>query len=160
MASIEQEIAGNETLFSELEKAKQALEGVLSEMNAGIDSKREIFTEKEQLSKELKKSEEELRRVLDSIQLKLSELQMKKQNIQDQIWEKHRVDISSEEGFEMVEEEDGEIRQRLERIYKTLEKIGEVNPTAIEEFESLQQRHLFYQEQYDDLKSSLDSLGT
>ena len=33
-----------------------------------------------------------------------------------------------------------------------------MNPTAIEEFENLQQRHQFYQHQYDDLRNSLESL--
>ena len=66
--------------------------------------------------------------------------------------------MTAEPELELSEEADEEIKEQLEKLYATLERIGKVNPTAIEEFESLQQRHQFYQTQFEDLKNSLESL--
>ncbi len=158
MASIEEELTANEKNSGQFEQAKLALEKVLVGMNESIDEKKSVLQHKETIVKDLKKSEEEIRRLLDAIQIKLVEMQLKKNNIQEKMQEKHRVDIAGEEDFEVSDEEDTEIRQSLDKIIVDLERIGEVNPTAIEEFESLQKRHLFYQEQYEDLKNSLESL--
>ena len=158
MASLAEEILTHEASIRRVGETKRELEGILSEANQQIDRQKEELQKKEERAKALRGELDELRVEKDEVRLRLAELQLKKKNIRDQIWEKHRVDLDSGDLPELAEGEDAEVRERLEKLRVALERIGEVNPSAIEEFEELQKRHAFYVEQSEDLQHSLDSL--
>jgi chromosome segregation protein len=140
-----------------LEKERDA-EEALAGINERVHAKTSSLERKEEVAKGLKGELEATRHELDALQVRLVELGLKKKNLEDQVWQRHRIDMTAEPELELSEEADEEIEQQLEKLYASLERIGEVNPTAIEEFESLQQRHQFYQHQFEDLKNSLESL--
>lgn len=152
------EIATNEEKIREIEKIRVTLEEELTRVNGALENQRETLNQKEEKVKALKRELEDTRRVQDDVQLKLVEIRLKKENLQNQLWQKHRIDITQEQDMELPEEEDAQIRENLDTLYVSLEKMGEINPTAIEEFEDLQNRHQFYQEQYEDLNNSMESL--
>jgi chromosome segregation protein len=158
--SVEEEIRQNEESLKEMEGTRGSLQAELEARNAAIQEQTDIFQAKESRIKSLKKELEDLRQFRDEVQLKLAEIRMKKDNLQGQLWEKHRIDITKENdhGLELSEEEDGKIKSDLERLHESVGRIGEINPTAIEEYEDLQKRHQFYMEQYEDLNRTLDSL--
>jgi len=155
-----EEIQKNEETLRENEGIRHQLEEELAARNSAIQEQTEIFQGKESRIKTLKQELDTLRQIRDEIQLKLAEIRMKKDNLQGQLWEKHRIDITKENDheLELSEEEDDKIKSDLERLHEAMGKIGEINPTAIEEYEDLQKRHQFYNEQYEDLNRTLDSL--
>lgn len=155
---LEKELEENERRVGELEQTKCAAEAALADINERLREQTSLVEQKEEAVKGLKASLEETRREQDALQVRLVEIGLKKKNLEDQVWQRHRIDMTAEQELELSEEEDEEIERKLERLYASLERIGDVNPTAIEEFESLQQRHQFYQHQFEDLKNSLESL--
>jgi chromosome segregation protein len=158
LQGLEKEAEENEALVTELEKTRRQAEDALARVNERVHTQTALLQEKEEAAKGQRADLEETRRAQDALQVRLVEIGLKKKNVLDQVWQKHRVDITAEQELELSEEADEEIEQKLEKLYTSLERLGEVNPTAIEEFENLQQRHQFYQHQYDDLKNSLESL--
>jgi len=56
------------------------------------------------------------------------------------------------------EEDLAELSQKRQELKEKIEQIGEVNLTAIEEFQAFKERHDFYQSQEEDLLKSIDSL--
>jgi chromosome segregation protein len=56
------------------------------------------------------------------------------------------------------EEEFAALSQTKQQLREKIEQIGEVNLTAIEEFQAFKERHDFYQSQEEDLLKSIDSL--
>ena len=56
------------------------------------------------------------------------------------------------------EEDLAELSQKRQELKEKIEQIGEVNLTAIDEFQAFKERHDFYQSQEEDLLKSIDSL--
>jgi len=158
MRGLEKELEENEERIAALEQARTGAEEALAGINERVHTQTSSLERKEEVAKGLKGELEKTRHELDALQVRLVALGLKKKNLEDQVWQRHRIDMTAEPELELSEEADEEIEQQLEKLYATLERIGEVNPTAIEEFESLQQRHQFYQTQFEDLKNSLESL--
>jgi chromosome segregation protein len=158
MKSLTRELEENEERVAFLEQRRTEAETALASINERVQAQTSLLEQKEEDSKALKSQLEEARHELDALQVRLVELGLKKKNLEDQVWQRHRVDMKADPELELVEDADEEIEQKLDKLYASLERIGEVNPTAIEEFESLQQRHQFYQHQFEDLKNSLESL--
>lgn len=158
MQGLERELEENEQRVTELEQTRTLAEEALAVINERVHTQTSLLERKEEAAKGLRAELEETRRGQDALQVRLVEVGLKKKNLEDQVWQRHRVDLSAEPELELSEAEDAEIEQELDKLYVSLERIGEVNPTAIEEFESLQQRHQFYQHQFEDLKNSLESL--
>jgi chromosome segregation protein len=158
MASLQKDLEEDEQRIAGLERSRARAEETLARINEELMERSSRLVSKEEVVKGLKMRLEENRHGEDALQMGLVELGLKKKNLEDRLWQRHRVDLAAEPELELSEEGDGEIEQKLEKLYASIESIGEVNPTAIEEFESLQQRHQFYQQQFDDLRNSLDAL--
>ncbi len=158
MHGLEKELEENEQRVAALDRTRVEAEEALAGINERVHTQTSSLERKEEVAKGLKGELETTRHEQDALQVRLVELGLKKKNLEDQVWQRHRIDMTADPELELSEEADEEIEQQLEKLYASLERIGEVNPTAIEEFESLQQRHQFYQHQLEDLKNSLESL--
>jgi chromosome segregation protein len=117
------------------------------------------FKREELLLKEIKGEEDELRRAASETSLKLSGLLMELGNIETQLKERYRMDVS-EISSHVTEQALGEdqLAQRQLDLQKQVDEFGEVNLTAIDEYQELEQRHTFLSEQKADLEESLQSL--
>jgi chromosome segregation protein len=159
-ASMLDEMRMNEGLLESIGATKRELEEDLARLVGKMHFQTASAQEKEQKVRVFRKDTEALRQLKDHLLVKLAEIGLRKQSIKEQIWEKYRLDVLQQPYEEVSgsDQPDADIRTRLDGLYSTLQTIGEVNPAAIEEFEDLQRRHAFYQEQYEDLNVSLDSL--
>ncbi|WP_166983426.1 AAA family ATPase [Paramicrobacterium fandaimingii] len=74
----------------------------------------------------------------------------------------HEEAIDTEAGpeFETVPYDRAEQQRRLEKAERQLQKLGRVNPLALEEFAALEQRHKFLTEQLTDLTNTRKDLLT
>jgi chromosome segregation protein len=75
------------------------------------------------------------------------------------IHQKHRVDIRRELGdFHDRDMPDEALRSRIDELISVVERMGEINLTAIEEFEERNQRHEYLVAQRTDLETALGQL--
>jgi chromosome segregation protein len=109
---------------------------------------------------QLIKQDKEQEREIQSRHQELTELNLKIQYLVHQIQEHYHLDLTMEDlpasEEEVVDLEKSEVR--LQRLRDRVARIGEVNLTAIEEYEEQQQRHDFLTAQRDDLVQSLEGL--
>ena len=109
---------------------------------------------------QLIKQDKEQEREIQSRHQELTELNLKIQYLVHQIQEHYHLDLTMEDlpasEKEVVDLEKSEAR--LQRFRDRVARIGEVNLTAIEEYEEQQQRHDFLTAQRDDLVQSLEGL--
>jgi chromosome segregation protein len=134
-------------------------EEALASSRSSFDESLSRFKAEELLLKELKGEEEGLRRATSETSLKLSGLLMELENLETQLKERYRMDISeisSHSTDQSLDEEQLVLRQ-LE-LQKQVDEFGEVNLTAIDEYQELEQRHSFLAGQKADLEESLHSL--
>ena len=117
-----------------------------------------IEKETEELAVHISTIEEELQGLRTSIyekKLKLQELEFEKNKVVDYLQQVYNIE------FVHQEVEGNELPAHLEerdKIKKKLDSLGEVNLVAIEEFEELNQRYKFLEEQKQDLNKSKDDL--
>jgi len=151
--------AESQLQLEELVRLYSKKEEMLSTARVSCDESISRLKGEELLLKEIKAEEDELRRLASETSLKLSGLLMELGNLETQLKERYRMDlseISSASAAPAIEEEQLALRQS--ELQKQVDEFGEVNLTAIDEYQELEQRHTFLSEQKADLEESLQSL--
>lgn len=150
-------------LESRIHKAK--------EVETLLDAAQDDYEQTAQLTRELEdkvnasnRALNEYQSQLNSAQLALEQLKMKESYLLDQTRERYLLDIS--EYAQKYKDQDGEyegqdikaIEQEVEILKGKLAKIGEVNLSAIEEYDELKERYEFLSQQHQDLVEAKDQL--
>ncbi len=102
------------------------------------------------------------REKLAALQLAGRELQMEADHLRQTILDRYRIDLEELPAPEREAEADSPAasERRLAELRRLIDEMGEVNLTAIEEYEELEQRHVFLTTQQEDLQESLNGLQT
>jgi chromosome segregation protein len=162
-------LARAEELRAQVEELEQELRRLVTERADCQEQLAQGRAAYEAQLAEVGEHEAELRRVRGAVgelgveagqlQLKLSELSMNLGHLEDQIWERYREQLRRVAGdYHMrapVSEEDLE---RLGRLRELIERMGEINLTAIEEYDELSERHEFLSTHKTDLEGALGQL--
>lgn len=158
-AALNEESAAQAQLFLQQQAAeteqKQARENY-ERLAAGL-------REQETVLKELAKERERLRQEISELKVKASELHLQDEHLRESVREKFFVELdqamAEREAAVRAEGYDAAADQaRAEELRDLLQRMGEVNLTAIEEFKELEERHSFLTNQEGDLIQALDSL--
>ena len=112
----------------------------------------------EKLSKALHSINENKTR-LSETQLKLEQLKMKEQYLVDQVYERYMLNLSKEASKYKDIEGDLEIaEEEVESLKKKINHLGEVNLSAIEEYDELSEHYQFLSKQHEDLTEAKETL--
>ncbi len=136
MKALEQEGEGVKGLREEISTREAALKGVRDELNAIQES-------------------------VAQRGITLSQIEMEMQHLTERIQERYGLILSSlmeQEDYAPPEDSEG-AKQRLADLKQKVERLGEVNPGAVEEYEDLKKRYEFLEAQKEDLQQSLANLG-
>jgi chromosome segregation protein len=94
-----------------------------------------------------------------TLTVKERELGMAIAHLLDGVFQKHRVDVRRElTDYHDRALPDAALRSRIDELTSVVERMGEINLTAIEEFEERNQRHTYLVAQKDDLEQALAQL--
>jgi chromosome segregation protein len=107
----------------------------------------------------LKADDESLRRQMADAGFRQSTLLLELSNLETQLRERFRMDVA--DVSEQLADQSGdpdEMSLRQSELQRQVEEFGEVNLTAIEEYQELEERHTFLAGQKADLEESLNSL--
>jgi chromosome segregation protein len=98
---------------------------------------------------------------LREIGLRRQESELALAHLDEDVRRTHRVEIlECVSRYHMVPPPSEEELSRTEKLRSAMERMGDVNPGAVEEFERLKQRHEFLSTQSRDLQDSLEKLET
>jgi chromosome segregation protein len=158
---IEQERATQRDILN----CEAAVSDLFLEKDKSQEDSRLLQEEIEKLLAQRKEAEEQLRlrrsekeqseEVINALRVELGQLQVKQQDLVERVREQLQIDLAEayknytqqDVDWEQIKQEIGELRTKIERL-------GNVNVDAIDEQESLVQRHEFLSEQVQDLNSS------
>ena len=128
-------------------------------VKAAYDAALLALKEEEHQLKEIKGEEEALRRLTAETGYKQSAALLELNNLEAQLRERFRMEISdvSAHSLDVVGDETEMALRQLE-LQNQVDEFGEVNLTAIEEYQELEERHTFLVGQKADLEESLNSL--
>lgn len=152
-----------------VEEQKLQLERVISELQVihenlklATNSYEEIAAQESDLSDKLSvalHSINENKARLNEAQLKLEQYRMKERYLLDQIFERYQLDLAEESSkFADIEGDLATAESELEDLKDKLKRIGEVNLSAIEEYDELSERYRFLSQQHQDLTEAKESL--
>jgi chromosome segregation protein len=143
-----------EKLSKEVEEAGREL----SQRQADKVALIEEISAVEKRIKELTKTVDEIRERRHSMEVQLSRTEIELENIQNNIWQDYEISYAnalryrdSQLGLTRVKKEIQEIKQRINRL-------GDVNVKAIDEYKRIKERHDFLTGQMEDLIEAKDNL--
>ena len=145
---LQQMIANKETEEKKLNEADQAYYSFRNQLNERESEIRHKVKEKEQVE-----------HMLAAIKDKLNELKLHLAGMKERLDVEFRInldDILGESRTGQVPLE--ELQEKVDRMKKRLENLGDINPTAIEAFTEMKKRYDFIVEQKGDLVTAKESL--
>ena len=153
------EIEENESLLRQLLVRQIETEASFVAIKEMYDGDALTVQEDDAALKGIRICAEEIRQSAAAKNLRNSELVMLLQNIEISLMDKYRVSISSLPGENRGcdPDEPGLLMRRAE-LQKIIDEMGDVNLTAIEEYQELEERFMFLSGQKGDLEESLHSL--
>ncbi|MEE2785738.1 MAG: hypothetical protein VX589_00255, partial [Myxococcota bacterium] len=142
---------------SEAEADERAKDLVAAKLD--LEKQEDVQRSLNQAFESQRQSRDELRQKIGDLQLQIQSVGLRADAQAERLKDKYRVTVDQAlarlaEAGEVTDEE----RRRLDELTLLLDKMGEVNLGAIEEFESVEERHVFLSEQRDDLLAGLKDL--
>ncbi len=135
-------------LNEQIQASKQACEKLINQK----EELEILFKEKRAQLAEAERRENDLRMELAQVIMKIDHL--KEQNMEQTGQSLEEVVLLYLKGDENLDE----LKEKKREYKEKLEQIGEVNLTALEEYNAFKERYEFYQTQEEDLLKSMDSL--
>ncbi|HZV82664.1 MAG TPA: chromosome segregation protein SMC, partial [Geobacteraceae bacterium] len=134
-------------------------EETLSKVRARYEIQAQLLRDGESALRELRSGADDLHRQIADINLQISTQSLELNHLEELLRERYRLEIAELSGQVAPQEgSEAELRQRQAELQKQVDDIGEVNLTAIEEYQELEERHNFLASQKADLEESLHSL--
>jgi chromosome segregation protein len=159
-AGVEAEQKGRGALTG-LIAARQARADALDQEGEGVRGLREEIAGRETALKGLRGELKEIQEAIAQQGIALSQLEMEMRHLTERIKERYGLVLSS-----LLEQEDytpladlEAAGKRLADLKQKVERLGEVNPGAVEEYEALRKRYDFLEAQREDLELSMTNLG-
>jgi chromosome segregation protein len=155
----EQLLKETEESLVSLLKSKEDEERKLNEADQAYYNLRNHLNEKESDLRHRIKDKEQVEHFLAEIKDKLNDLKLQLSGTKERLNVEFRIQL--EDILDQPRTGDApaeELQEKVDRMKKRLENLGEVNPTAIEAFQEMKKRYEFILEQKNDLVTAKDSL--
>lgn len=152
-------LAGLEEELLNLIRQKDEEERKLNEADQAYYNWRNQLSEKESELRHKTKEKEQVEHLLNEIKDRLTEVKLQLAGMKERLSVEFRINLEdildeARTGDTPVEE----LQEKVDKMKRRLENLGEVNPTAIEAFQEMKKRYDFILEQKNDLVSAKDSL--
>ncbi|MBD8035459.1 chromosome segregation protein SMC [Solibacillus sp. A46] len=137
---------------------KDALTDIIQKNRTTRSVLHEQITENEIHLQEIQRVHKSYVDALRSLELKRSRTEFEMNNLQEQLLEQYELDFltAQDEVIDIENEED--VRRKVKLLKQSIEELGPVNLSAIEEYDRVQERYTFLSEQREDLVSAKDTL--
>ncbi|MCU0430144.1 MAG: chromosome segregation protein SMC [Cytophagaceae bacterium] len=144
----------------ELYKEKESIESGVNEAEKSYYAIRASIDELEKQIREVRREREDCDGNLMSLQNKMNEARLSMTSMRERLSVEFSIDI--EEVLQQQEEgslpSEQELKEKVDKIKASMDRIGPINPMAMEAYQEIQERHVFITTQKDDLAKAKDSL--
>jgi len=144
----------------EMYKEQEQIQNGLAEVEKEFYASRGIIDEIEKVTKEIRRQRESSDALLAELQNKLNENKLLLSSVKERLSVEFNLDLDElmqEEAVEITETEE-ELKKKVLGIREKIDKIGPVNPMAMEAYDEIKQRHQFIIDQKEDLVKAKTSL--
>ncbi len=148
-----------------LYKEKESIEAGVNEAEKDYYAGRGHIDEIEKNLRLIHSKKETIDNLLMELQNKANELKLEMNSVKERLSVEFEVDLSDLQSEEDVHSEisklsEDELLEKVAKFKGILEKIGPINPMAMEAYDEIKERHVFITEQKSDLEKAKESLLT
>jgi chromosome segregation protein len=145
--------------LSEMAHEAAAAREDLSSQRARYDEAQTLLGESEASLKQLRSTIDEQSTELNELTLRERELTLSLAHLEEQVLDKHRVELAYVIGDHHARPvPDADVTARAEELHRLIDRMGEINLTAIEEYEENAERYEYLTGQRRDLEDALTKL--
>ena len=149
----------------ELYKEKESIELGVNEAEKDYYAMRGHIDELEKKLRNLHTQKENIDSMLMELQNKANELKLAMSSVKERLSVEFEVDLLTLAADENVDEEiaalsEEELNEKVVKFKDILDKIGPINPMAMEAYDEIKERHVFITGQKTDLENAKESLLT
>ncbi|MEL7002475.1 MAG: chromosome segregation protein SMC [Bacteroidota bacterium] len=141
---------------------KESIEQGLNEAEKEYYSARGLIEEIDKSEREIQRKRENVDTLLMELQNKLNETKLELTSVKERLSVEFDVDLDTlmeEKDSDQEEKKDEDLlRQEVEKIKERLDRIGPINPMAMEAYNEIKERNDFISSQKEDLIKAKDSL--
>jgi len=154
----------DEELISMYEQ-KEDFEKILNTAEKNYYASRGHIDELENQVRDFQRKRENIDTILIELKDKLNDIKLQLSSIKERLSVEFQVDLddiitNKEELPELETETEESLREKVDRIKEKIEKIGPINPMAMEAYEEIKERNDFIISQKEDLLKAKESLLT
>jgi chromosome segregation protein len=151
----------NEDELLGLYQEKENLERIVSEAEKDYYSNRGGIDELEKTIREIRRQRENADGLISDLQNKFNENKLSLSAIKERLSVEFNIDIDDllKDEAEPTHTED-ELKTKVQKIKESLEKMGAINPMAMEAYNEIQERNKFITDQKEDLAKAKEALLT
>lgn len=135
-------------------ETKQEADKKLAEVEESSSRQRGSINEIEKELKELRRKKEVNLELVHHLSMAHEKLEMKAQGLSDHVWETYGILMDQVKATLPEETSPEDAKERIASLKQKLNRIGEVNPLAIDEYQEEKERLDFYEEQIEDLQQA------
>jgi chromosome segregation protein len=149
----------------ELYKEKESIEQGVNEAEKDYYATRGLIDELEKKLRNIHAKKDNLDELMLELQNKANELKLSMSAVKERLSVEFEVDLMAIAGKKEEEHEafsltEQELNAKVAKLKDVLDKIGPVNPMAMEAYDEIKERHVFINEQKEDLEKAKESLLT
>ena len=147
----------------ELYKERESIEKGVNEAEKEYYATRGYIDELEKKLRNIHARKENIDELLLELQNKASELKLEMSSVKERLSVEFEVNLSelkeeNENPHEATQLSDEELRTKIAKFKDIMDKIGPINPMAMEAYDEIKERHVFITEQKTDLVNAKESL--
>jgi chromosome segregation protein len=144
----------------ELYKEQERIQEGLSEAEKEFYAIRGNIDELEKAARELRKQRESADNLLIDLQGKLNESKLGLSSVKERLSVEFNINLDEllKEEWPEINETEEDLKKKVVSIREKIDRIGPINPMAMEAFDEISQRHKFIMEQKEDLVKAKTSL--
>ena len=148
----------SETLQIRITEA-MAAHSTLNEVKIRFDAARAALAEHDNATREVRAKIEKMDKRINELTIRCRELQMDLEHLMEHVLERHRLVLPKIIGdYHARELPSPQVKVRIDELARLIERMGEINLTAIEEYEEQSKRFDYYSMQKKDLEDALSQL--
>ena len=137
---------------------KDALTEIIQKNRTMRSTLHDQVTENEIHLQEIQRVHKSYVDALRALELKCSRIEFEMNSLQEQLLEQYELDVLSAQEEAISIEDEEQVRRKVKLLKQSIEELGPVNLTSIEEYERVQERYTFLSEQREDLVAAKDTL--
>jgi chromosome segregation protein len=152
LARAERDILESEAAVSELYVEKEKTQAGTTKLQREVEKLIEEQKHTEELIHQKRAEKSEVEAVISELRIEAGQLEVRGQDLVERVQEELQMDlVAAYEDYMQSEVDWEQVREEITELRAKIERLGNVNLDAIDEQESLEQRHEFLSQQVEDL---------